>query len=157
MGRGNSLEVKRHRGGGQEQRDTRGRGHGLKEAEEKFFAPRSPQAWARARRQAALMLRTTLSLLPVCAMTPMSARPFAELTRAPAVLPRTRSTPSSPSPSLPRAGRRTRRPRVFDNRLVNPYSYTWCSCDKSHTPPRLLGEDPAKVSQRSSSKMFRDE
>ena len=30
-----------------------------------------------------------------------------------------------------------------DYRLVIPHSYTWCSCDKTHTPPRTLGEDPA--------------
>ena len=45
------------------------------------------------------------------------------------------------------AGRRLRSPWVLDHRWVNPYPDTWCSCVKSHTPPRLLGEDPAPVSQ----------
>ena len=47
------------------------------------------------------------------------------------------------------AGRWSRSSWVIDRRWVNPYSYTWCSCDKSHTPPRTLGGEPANVCRRS--------
>ena len=128
--------------GGREQRDSRGQGHGHKEVEEKFFAPRSLQV---EREQAARTLRTRLSqsfLSSVCHDPNVSPSLCRALVGPCSATKNAINTLISLTLSAA-AGRRLRSSRVLDNRLVIPYSYTWCSCDKSRTPPRTLGGEPA--------------
>ena len=134
--------------GGREQRDSRGQGHGHKEDEEKFFAPRSLQD---EREQAARTLRTRLSqsfLSSVCHDPNVSPSLCRALAGPCSATKDTINTLNSLTLSAV-AGRRSRSPWVYDNRLVIPYLYTWCSCDKSHTPPRTLGGEPSNVCKRS--------
>ena len=115
-------------------RDSRGQGHGHKEVEEKFFAPRSLQV---EQEQAARTLRTRLSqsfLSSVCHDPNVSPSLCRALAGPCSATKDTINTLNSLTLSAV-AGRRSRSPWVYDNRLVIPYLYTQNNLEEQVSPP----------------------